>query len=84
MSKQQIIKIDILVLIAALTADEILARQRFASVSAAVATRAKNLSQMGPDKAAFQAQKDEPGGLKTMKKYLWSIELAAYDQAHQG
>ena len=66
------------------TADEILARQRFASVSAAVATRAKDLSKMGPDKAAFQEQKDEPGGLKTLKKYLWSLELAAYDQAHQG
>jgi len=66
------------------TADEILQRQRFASVSRAVATRAKDLSRMGSDKAAFQEQKDTPGGLKTLKKYLWSLEMATYDQAHQG
>ena len=66
------------------TAEEIVARQRFATVSAAVATRSKNLVQMGPDKEAFQAQMDEPGGKKTMKSYLWSLELASYDQAHQG
>ena len=66
------------------TADEILQRQRFASVSRAVATRAKDLAKMGPDKAAFQEQKNEPGGLKTMKSYLWSLEMATYDQAHQG
>jgi len=66
------------------TADEILQRQRFAAVSRAVATRAKDLAKMGPDKAAFQEQKDTPGGLKTLKKYLWSLEMATYDQAHQG
>jgi hypothetical protein len=66
------------------TADEILQRQRFASVSRAVATRAKDLSRMGSDKAAFQEQKDEPGGKKTLKSYLWSLEMATYDQAHQG
>jgi hypothetical protein len=66
------------------TADEILNRQRFATVSAAVATRAKDLTKMGPDKAAFQEQKDTPGGLKTLKSYLWSLEMATYDQAHQG
>ena len=65
------------------TADEILARQRFATVSAAVATRAKDLNKMGPDKQAFAAQKDEPGGKKTLKSYLWSLELAAYDANHQ-
>ena len=65
------------------TADEILARQRFATVSAAVATRAKDLVKMGPDKEAFAAQKDEPGGKKTLKSYLWSLELAAYDANHQ-
>ncbi len=57
---------------------------RFAAVSAAVATRAKDLNKMTTDQAAFIAQKDTPGGLKTMKKYLWSLELAAYDENHQG
>ena len=64
------------------TADEILKRQRFATVSAAVATRAKDLAKMGPDKQAFAAQKDEPGGKKTLKSYLWSLEMAAYDANH--
>ena len=57
---------------------------RFSAVSAAVAQRAKDLNKMTADQAAFIAQKDQPGGLKTMKKYLWSLEMAAYDQAHQG
>ena len=33
-------------------------------------------------KQIFKAQKDEPGGKKTMKSYLWSLELAKYDAAH--
>ena len=64
------------------SADEIQQRARFAAVSAAVATRAKDLNKMGADKAAFNAQKDLAGGKKTMKSYLWSLELAAFDQAH--
>ena len=64
------------------TAEEILKRQRFATLSAAVATRSKDLTKMGPDKEAFAAQKNEPGGKKTMKSYLWSLEMAVYDQAH--
>ena len=66
------------------TADERARQMRFAAVAAAVATRAKDLNKMTADQAAFIAQKDTPGGKKTMKSYLWSLELAAYDQAHQG
>ncbi len=36
------------------------------------------------DQEAFKAQKDLPGGRKTLKAWYWSVELAAYDQAHQG
>jgi hypothetical protein len=57
---------------------------RFSAISAAVATRAKDLNKMTADQAAFIAQKDLPGGKKTMKSYLWSLEAEAYDQAHQG
>ena len=64
------------------TTEELAKRGRFAAVSAAVAARAKDLNKMGPDKTAFNAQKDQPGGKKTMKKYLWSLELDAWDQAH--
>ena len=66
------------------TADERAKRMRFAAVAAAVATRAKDLNKMTADQAAFIAQKDTPGGKKTMKSYLWSLELAAYDENHQG
>ena len=63
-------------------ADEMANRQRFATVSAAVAARAKDISKITQDQINFQAQKNEPGGLKTMKAYLWSLEAATYDQAH--
>ena len=66
------------------TADERARQMRFAAVAAAVATRAKDLNKMTADQAAFIAQKDQPGGKKTMKSYLWSLEKEAYDQAHQG
>ena len=64
------------------TQNEAAKRMRFATVAAAVATRAKDLNKMTQDQAAFLAQKDQPGGKKTMKAYLWSLELAAYDSNH--
>ena len=66
------------------TRDELAKRERFAEVSRAVATRATNLSTLTTDQQAYLAQKDQPGGKKSFKKYLWSLELAAYDAAHQG
>ena len=66
------------------TADERARWMRFSAISAAVATRAKDLNKMTADQAAFIAQKDLLGGKKTMKSYLWSLEKEAYDQAHQG
>ena len=66
------------------SADEMAARERFAAVAAAVATRAKDVSKITADQEAFKAQKDTPGGRKTLKAWYWMVELAAYDQAHQG
>ena len=66
------------------TAGEYEARDRFTVVSRAVAARAKDLTKMGPDQEAFLAQKDLAGGKKTMKSYLWALEIAAYDENHQG
>ena len=63
-------------------ADELKRRSRFAAVSAAVAERAQDLSRVANDTAAFKAQKDQPNGKKTMKAYLWSLELATYDAQH--
>ena len=57
-------------------------RNRFTAVATAVANRAQDLTQMTQDQIAFKAQKDQPGGKKTMKAYLWSLEMATYDAAH--
>ena len=62
--------------------DELAARERFAAVSRAVAARKKSLATLATDQAAFLAQKDQPNGKKTFTSYLWSLELASYDQAH--
>jgi hypothetical protein len=66
------------------TEDSINARLRFAAVSAAVKARRKDLSHMAQDLQAFNAQKDQPNGCKTMTKYLWKVCGEAYDQAHNG
>ena len=56
--------------------DELAARERFATVSRAVAARKKSLATLATDQAAFLAQKDQPNGKKTFTSYLWSLELA--------
>ena len=66
------------------SADEMAARERFAAVAQAVSTRAKDVSKITADQEAFKAQKDTPGGRKTLKSWYWMVELQAYDQAHQG
>ena len=58
--------------------DEIDARARFA----AVADRRKDLTKITTDQIAFKAQKDTPGGCRTMLKYLWKVEGDIYDAAH--
>ena len=62
--------------------NEMAARSRFTTVGAAVRTRAKNLSTLTADQAAFEAQKDLANGKKTFKAYLWSVCGAEYDQQH--
>ena len=57
-------------------------RERFATISAAVADRRKDLTKITTDQIAFKAQKDTPGGCRTMTKYLWKIEGDAYDAEH--
>ena len=64
------------------SADELAIRARFTAVSQAVAQRATDLNKVTADQASFIAQKDQPGGKKTMKAYLWSLEGATYDAAH--
>ena len=66
------------------TGDELKARERFAAVAAMVKARKGDLSQLSTDQDNFLAQKDQAGGKKTMKAYLWLICGAEYDQQHQG
>ncbi len=65
-----------------LSNDERAQRGRFGIVAAAVAARAKDLSKVTADQQNFLAQKDLANGKPTMKSYLWSLELAAYDEEH--
>jgi len=60
-------------------AEELARRARFATVGVAVAARKKDLSKVTTDTENFLAQRNQPNGKKTMKSYLWSLELAAYD-----
>ncbi len=60
-------------------AEELTRRARFAAVAAAVAARKKDLSKVTTDTENFLAQRNDPNGKKTMKSYLWSLELAAYN-----
>ena len=62
---------------------ERLARNRFGAVARAVAERALDLSRITVDQQNFIAQKDQAGGKKTMKSYLWRLEMQAYDENHQ-
>ena len=64
------------------SSNELDARERFATVAAAVADRRKDLTKITTDQIAFKAQKDTPGGCRTMTKYLWKVEGDAYDAEH--
>ena len=66
------------------TTEETRIRNRFSAVAAAVSARAKDLMKISADQAAFAAQKDQPGGKKTMRAFLWKLEKEAYDAEHQG
>ena len=66
------------------TTEETRVRNRFASIAAAVSARSKDLMKISADQAAFAAQKDQPGGKKTMRSYLWKLEKEAYDAEHNG
>ena len=67
-----------------LTSKELDVRARFTAVAAAVKARKSDLNSITQDQINFAAQKDQAGGKKTMKAYLWYVCGQAYDQAHQG
>ena len=59
------------------SADEIEIRSLFSRRAAWVNARSKSLTTLTQDQLAYQAQKDEPGGLTTWKAYLWSLAKQA-------
>ena len=61
---------------------ELAARARFTAVSAAIKTRKADLMSVANDEAAFIAQKNLPGGKKTLKAYYWMVCGNEYDQEH--
>ena len=67
-----------------LTSQELDARARFKAVAAAVKARKEDLSQITQDQINFASQKDQPGGKKTMRAYLWKICGEKYDSEHAG
>ena len=63
------------------SAEELAQREKFASIARAVNVRAKDLSKINADIAAFKAQKDLPGGKTTMKSWYWMVCAAEYEEA---
>ena len=68
----------------ALTSNELDARARFSAVAAAVKARKSDLMKITQDQIDFAAQKDNAGGKKTMKAYLWKVCGDEYDAQHNG
>ena len=64
------------------SSNELDARERFTAVAQAVTARRKDLTKITTDQIAFREQRDQAGGCKTMKKYLWKIVGEEYDAAH--
>lgn len=64
------------------TAKETAARLRFATVSAAIKARKADMMQVVQDQETFLAQKNLPGGKKTMNSWYWYVEGQAYDKTH--
>ena len=62
------------------TAEEAAHRSKFGEICAAVAARRKDLGKITQDNLNFKAQKDEPGGFKTMRSYLFHLEKVAWEQ----
>lgn len=65
-----------------LTARELQIRTRFTEVAAMVRNRAMDLSKLTQDQMTFIAQRNNPGGKKTMKAWYWMVCGQEYDQVH--
>ena len=61
---------------------ELAARARFTAVAAAIKVRKADLMKVTEDEANFLAQKDLPGGKKTLQAWYWMVCGNEYDQEH--
>ena len=57
-------------------------RTRFTAVSQAIKERKADLSKIAADQAAFETQKNQPGGKTTMKAWYWKVCGDEYDRLH--
>ena len=64
-----------------LTPNEIEARDKFTAVATMVNERAHDLSKVSADQEAFLAQRNEPGGKKTIKSWYWYVCGKEYDES---
>lgn len=64
------------------SAKEIAARVKFSTVRQNVYDRMIDLSSIAADQAAFKAQKDTAGGVKSFYAYIWKLEVIKYNQLH--
>ena len=64
------------------TQKEVQIQNRFKAIAAAVQARLTNQATIEADTTAFKAQKDLANGKTTLRSYIWSLEAAAYDEAH--
>ena len=65
-----------------LTQREHAIRNRFIGVAAMIQERSHDLSKITTDQQTFLAQKNEPGGAKTMKQWYWRVCGEEWDQKH--
>ena len=64
------------------TSKELAVRARFTAVAAAIKARKADLMKVTEDEAAFMAQKNLPGGKRTLKAWYWMVCGNEYDQEH--
>lgn len=64
------------------TVKELAARTKFAVVRANVYDRMIDLTTIAADQAAFFAQKDSVGGVKSFYAFIWKLEVEKYDELH--
>ncbi len=59
------------------TDDEVTAKRNFTTIAKAVNKRMDTMSStFGQDMGAFRAQRDQPGGIKRFRAWLWRQEKA--------